>query len=222
MPIRSCPNVSILGDSISTLGGYTPESDVFYDPNFSRSTGVKSADDTWWMKVIQGIGGKLLINNSYAGSTVCRNGYQPASAPWRIAKLRNQDISPDYILIFSGLNDVALYWPPEEFKEHYDDMLHHLKQAYPSTSICCATLCRGFVKNPDWPLFINWNHCHPLALYNQSIREAVWEANCHLADLSSFQKEYSSIDGVHPDSDGMELLAQMWLHCIKNCSITAK
>jgi len=214
MSMLSAPKISILGDSISTLNGFTPAEGSFYHTDFSRNTGIATPADTWWMKVIEGLGATLLINNSYAGSTVCRNGYQPASSPWRIAKLRKGDISPDYVLIFSGLNDVASYHSPEEFGTDYSSMLLELKSAYPSCELWCATLCRGFLTNPDFPLFINLNNCSPLALYNQSIRTAVSEVDCHLADLASFEQDYASIDGIHPNAAGMEQLSQMWLRCI--------
>ena len=39
--------ISILGDSISTFAGYTPEEAVFYDSYVQWETGVKSVEDTW-------------------------------------------------------------------------------------------------------------------------------------------------------------------------------
>jgi lysophospholipase L1-like esterase len=208
------PKVSILGDSISTLKGYSPEAGYYYDPEYSRNTGISSAKSTWWMKVILGLGGTLLVNNSYAGSTICRDGYQPASSPWRIAKLKKGDVLPDYVLIYSGLNDVAFYRSPEEFQEHYSNMLLEISGAYPEAEIWCGTLCRSFQANPDWATFINLDACQPLSLYNQSIRDAVYHSDCHLADLSSFDVAYSSLDSVHPDASGMEILAQLWLRCM--------
>lgn len=216
MSHNTIPFVTIYGDSISTLSGFTHEDGIFYDPNYSQNTGITSVEETWWMKVIHGLGGKLLINNSYAGSTVCRNGYQAASSPWRIAKLKTVDQTPDYILIYSGLNDVAFYRSPEEFKEDYSDMLIQLRELYSHAEVWCGTLCRGFRRNPEWPLFLNLDACQPLSLYNQSIRAAVSSSDCHLADLSAFHIEYSSLDGIHPDAKGMDTLAQLWLRCILN------
>ena len=62
--------ISILGDSVSTFAGYTPDGALFYDSWRQGEAGVTGPDDTWWMQVIQGVGGVLGINNSYAGSTV--------------------------------------------------------------------------------------------------------------------------------------------------------
>lgn len=209
-----CPRFSILGDSISTFYGYTPADGVFYHPAFSRTTGVTSLADTWWMKVIEGCGGELLVNHSYAGSTVCRDGYQAASSPWRIAKLRRDQMDPDYILIYSGLNDVAFYRTPAEFQSNYTSMLYEMKSVYPHAQVWCGTLCRGMLENPAIAPFIQFNHCTPLSEYNESICSAVLETDCYLADLASFEQEYHSIDGVHPNASGMEQIAHMWLRCL--------
>lgn len=206
--------VSILGDSISTLVGYTSADDAYYDPVFASATGIASAEDTWWMKVIFGLDAQLLVNDSHSGSSVCRGGYQAASTPWRIAKLKKNGQHPDYILVFSGLNDVAFSRTAEEFQAHYTAMLQEMLAQYPHAEIVCGTLCKGYVNSPGATLFINLEHCLPLSLYNDAIRHAVKEYGCQLADLASFQQDYSSIDGVHPNKTGMEQLAQMWLRCL--------
>ncbi len=208
------PQISILGDSISTLNGFTPLEGSFYHTDFSRNTGISSVEDTWWMKVIRGLGGTLLVNNSYAGSTVCRDGYQAASSPWRIAKLKKNDLLPDYVLVFSGLNDVAYYRSPDAFLHDYAAMLQELRTAFPDAAIWCSTLCQGVLANPSLPLFIHFDRCTPLAEYNQVIRTAAAERGCHLADLAAFDIAYDSMDGTHPTAAGMEQLAQMWLRCL--------
>lgn len=207
--------VSILGDSISTLLGYTSADDAYYDPAFPASTGIASVEDTWWMQVICGLDAQLLVNNSHSGSSVCRGGYQAASTPWRIAKLKKDGLQPDYILVFSGLNDVAFSRTPEEFQEHYTAMLQEMLVQYPHSEIFCGTLCKGYVNSPSATPFIHFDHCLPLSLYNDAIRCAVKESGCQLADLASFQEYYSSIDGVHPNKAGMEQIARMWLHCMQ-------
>ena len=61
---------SVLGDSISTFDGISPPGGVYYGPSFGDITGVRSPEDPWWMKVIRAMGGQLLANNSWSGSTV--------------------------------------------------------------------------------------------------------------------------------------------------------
>lgn len=209
------PYISILGDSISTLVGYTPAESVFYDPNYARSSGVTSVEDTWWMKVIHGLGGQLLVNNSYAGSTVSMRGYRPAPAFSRIRMLETQDARPDYLLVYSGLNDVASRVEPDDFHKYYLDMLVQLKTQYPQTSIWCGTLTRGFQVNSGLPSFFNWKDCLPLSDYNDGIRQAVAEAGCHLADLDAFGTAHATFDSAHPNAEGMTTLSELWLRCIK-------
>ena len=207
--------ISIYGDSISTLQGYSPDEGVFYDPAYPGSSRISSVSDTWWGKVISGACGQLLVNNSYAGSTVSMGGYQAACAPWRIEKLKRGGAMPDCILVFSGLNDVATYRPPEDFGRHYRAMLSAMEEIYPDAEVWCGTLCRGFVTNPNLALFVDLNRCLPLADYNAAIREAVAGApNARLADLAAFGASYASMDGVHPNATGMETLAQLWLRSL--------
>ncbi len=215
MTAHSELNISILGDSISTLTGYTPEESVFYNPDYSGNTGVTSAEDTWWMKVIHGLGGKLLVNNSYAGSTVSMQGYRPAAAASRIMKLQNQGIQPDCILVYSGLNDVASRVEPEAFQTYYLDMLKELKAYYPKADIWCGTLTRGFQVNPMFPSFFQWKDCLPLSKYNEGIRWAAAQAACRLADLDAFGEAHATFDSAHPNAEGMTKLSELWLRCIK-------
>lgn len=79
--------ISILGDSISTFAGYTPEEAVFYDSYVQWETGVKSVEDTWWMQVIKALDGELGTNHSLAGSMVSGNLSTSAMSYERIDKL---------------------------------------------------------------------------------------------------------------------------------------
>ena len=155
-----------------------------------------------------------MVNNSYAGSTIFRCGYQPANSPWRLARLKHGDILPDAILIFSGLNDVAFYKEPAEFEDNYREMLLELHQQFPAAQLYCATLCKGALKHLDTPVFINFKACTPLSQYNDAIRTAVTAADAHLVDLAAYDTDYSSMDGAHPDGTGMRELAAWWLHSI--------
>ena len=72
----------VLGDSISTFSGYTPEEAVFYNSYMQRMTGVTDVNLTWWMQVINHFGGVLGVNNSYAVPLRAT----PMSAPRRWAQ----------------------------------------------------------------------------------------------------------------------------------------
>ena len=122
--------ISILGDSISTFAGYTPEEAVFYDSYVQWETGVKSVEDTWWMQVIKALDGELGTNHSLAGSMVSGNLSTSAMSYERIEKLGTNGI-PDIILISAGCNDWGFCVLPEEFEEAYRTMLHRIKEQYP-------------------------------------------------------------------------------------------
>ena len=104
--------ISILGDSISTFAGYTPEEAVFYDSYVQWETGVKSVEDTWWMQVIKALDGELGTNHSLAGSMVSGNLSTSAMSYERIEKLGTNGI-PDIILISAGCNDWGFCVLPE-------------------------------------------------------------------------------------------------------------
>ncbi|MBP5765882.1 MAG: hypothetical protein J6X47_02735, partial [Clostridia bacterium] len=62
---------SVVGDSISTLYGYIPDGyALYYEPATMEVAGIEGPDDTWWGQIIKRLGGKLLKNNSWSGSTV--------------------------------------------------------------------------------------------------------------------------------------------------------
>ena len=92
---------SVLGDSISTFAGYTPAEAVFYDMWTKKEAGVFQPEDTWWMQVINGLGGALGVNNSYAGSLVSGHMATSGTAGQRLTALGAKG-NPDVILVASG------------------------------------------------------------------------------------------------------------------------
>lgn len=200
--------ISILGDSISTFAGYTPKEAVFYDSYVQWETGVKSVEDTWWMQVIRALDGELGTNHSLAGSMVSGNLSTSAMSYERIEKLGAAGI-PDIILVSAGCNDWGFCVLPEEFEEAYQVMLHRIKERYPHADIWCATLPEG--KQPQGQTFFNIDSTISKRVYSSIIRECAGKAQVHVADLAECQKEYETVDGVHPDKAGMKTLARMWM-----------
>ncbi len=97
---------SILGDSISTFAGYIPAGwRVYYDDERCAATGVHSVEDTWWMQVINALGGELLANASFSGSLVEGSQFPAGCSEERIAALACNDVAPDVVLVFMGTND---------------------------------------------------------------------------------------------------------------------
>ena len=48
-------------------------------------------------------------------------------------------------------------------------------------------------------------------MYKRQIRDCVQKAEVHLADLEKYQEEYETVDGVHPNKEGMKMLAGLWM-----------
>lgn len=113
--------VSVIGDSISTFGGYsdnsknnstTGKNEVYYKTDLSKLVSWKN---TYWGRLINDLEMKLCVNNSRSGSAVYGrsvNNYMDSSL-YRAQELDNDagtpnnpsdDIKPDVILYYMGIN----------------------------------------------------------------------------------------------------------------------
>lgn len=205
--------ISVLGDSISTFDGFTPPGGVYYGPSFGDITGVYSAEDTWWMKVIRAMGGTLLANNSWSGSTVAPVGGMPACSPSRIKKLAVDGVPPEHVLILSGLNDVNQYVTAEVFAEGYELMLQRVREAYPQAEVICGTLVTGYLSNTPFTRSLAL-YRERLLPYNEGLRTAASATGCRVADLAKLEITYAAMDGLHPNGEGMTQLAEGWLKSV--------
>ena len=230
---------SILGDSISTLAGYNPKGyKVFYDDENCEKSVVKEMKDTWWGKVIDFFGGELLINNSWSGCRVTRLEYNGPLFPSgcsdeRTAALHISDVKPDVILVYLGTNDWANGIPTLEYWENsrdydnwagtmllpnelcfdvaYEYMIEKLRGNYPESEIWCCTLNTSFMSaNPSFKFPYKYGGTH-IEKYNQIIKDTADMNNCKIIDLYSYHIPYDSIDGSHPNADGMNTLATLMI-----------
>ena len=102
---------SILGDSYSTFKGFVPKEYACYYPNPEMVDNVLSVEDTWWCKLIYQQGMRLLVNDSYSGSTVCTcvRDNQPMSASFvervHCSFCNDDKLQPDYFFVFGCTND---------------------------------------------------------------------------------------------------------------------
>lgn len=201
--------ISILGDSVSTFAGITPSEALFYDAWRQEETGVTSPDDTWWMQVIQGMGGILGVNNSYAGSTVS-GGFMTSGTSEKRLRTLSAEGEPDMILVAMGANDWGFGVHPQEFEYEYRRMLQRMKRLYPRAEIWCATILRE-KPVPEEEMFFNVDGVISPNIYSDIIRRIGTEEAVHLADVSGYHMEYETIDGVHPNREGMKMIACLWL-----------
>ena len=218
---------SILGDSISTLAGYNPKDyKVFYDDENCEKSDVKEMQDTWWGKVIDFFGGELLVNNSWSGSRVTRlpnndSLFPSGCSDKRTDSLHINSVKPDVVIIYLGTNDWAFgaeldgtrfltgELNMQYFAVAYETMLEKIKTNYPNSEIWCCTLNTTFMSsNPSFNFPYEYGGMH-IEKYNQIIKDTAETHKCKVIDLYSYHIPYDSIDGSHPNADGMNTLATL-------------
>ena len=220
---------SILGDSISTLEGYSePKNAEYYLEAYMGFTGVITPKDTWWGRVIDRLSGELLVNNSISGSTASFHPeYQVPSygcSDERTSSLGRGELSPDVIMVFLGINDwgMGLRVRKDErggndtenlcvFSDAYKSMLRKLKGNYPQAEIWCLTLpisrCSA-KENFEFPYYYAGRH---ISEYCEAIRKAAKEYDCQIIDLYQEAEPHDTVDGFHPTASGMKTIADVVL-----------
>lgn len=234
--------ISILGDSISTLEGYNPkEYNVFYDNENMKKAEISDINDTWWGKVINYLDGELLVNNSYSGSrvSVFKNQsslFSSGCSNQRTSLLHDGIINPDIIIIYMGINDFAngveigssLFYEVNltRFYDAYYSMINNIKRHYSYSEIWCCTIPASYMSSNAMFLFpYEYKNIH-LDKYNQAIRNIASVQKCKLLDLYKYNILYDSMDGTHPNKEGMITISNLIIKCIneldlkKNSEIT--
>ena len=206
--------ISVLGDSISTFQGVTTDDpNTFYRTYQLRVGGFAGVQDTWWRRVIDGLGAVTERVNAFSGSCVAM-GYglgRGMSSPVRLGALGE----PDAVLIFGGANDFGFGVPAETFREAYGTMLKRLRETHPEADIWCATLINGRKVVDSEPYFMGMDETMPLEPFSGIIRVCAAEHGARVADLAASGVVYDAIDGCHPTAHGMAQLAALWLEAIR-------
>ena len=200
---------SILGDSISTFHGVTDDPHLFYGRTMCRKGGLEGPDDTWWMRVIHGLGGVLERDNAYSGSCVT-DGYglsRGACTYERVGALGK----PDVICIFMGGNDVGFGVPEDVFAAAYDTLLERIREVHPGAEVWCATFFQTRKALDSEPYFMGSERSVPLEPWSGIVRAAAAKAGCHVVDLARSGIVLDTIDGTHPTASGMKQLADLWI-----------
>ncbi len=202
--------ISILGDSISTLDGFQPQGyPVYYQGEIQDKTGVRKQEDTWWGQVISHFGADLLINDSYAGRTVVPGLSQEEESReggfhW---KLHMEELMPQGIILYLGINDWMQGVPVVRFHRAYGDLLKQLRSCYPEAELWCCTLCETRMSAAPQFVFPKAFGGIDLSEYNEAIRQAAGENEVRCLDLHGQDIPYDSLDGLHPNLQGMRTLA---------------
>ena len=205
---------SILGDSISTFKGVTVDDpNTFYGRVMMKKGGFRDVNDTWWMRVINGLGGVFERDNAFAGSCVA-DGYglgRGMSSDERTGALGE----PDVILIFGGANDLGFGVSADGFCAAYARMLARLRENYPAAQIFCGTLINGRKILDDEPYFMGEEPVKELEPFSSIIRECAAQAGARVVDMAVSGLVYDTIDGCHPTAGGMAQLAELWLSALR-------
>lgn len=221
---------SILGDSISTLEGYSePRYAAYYDTAHKLQAKVYLPRDTWWGQVIGALGGQLLVNNAISGSTVCWDRlYEYPSfgcSDERTSALHKDGIHPDVIFVYLGTNDwgqgrqIACEEDGENalscFAPAYRAMLQKLKNNYPSAQIWCFTLPRSRFSADESFVFPHSYGGRHIDEYCETIRTVAGELGCRVIDLAVLCDPFDTADGFHPTADGMKTIACAVLNAMR-------
>jgi hypothetical protein len=156
-------NILILGDSYSTFKGYNPEGYAYWYGNEEHinETDVKSAEECWWSLLEKEVEGKIILNESHSGATVCNT--ERPTIPGTSFIIRADRLIEsgffnenkiDTVLILGGTNDSWIDSPIGEFvydgfnEENKKDilpafayLLTRLKEAAPDAKILAIINC---------------------------------------------------------------------------------
>ncbi len=159
-------NVLIIGDSYSTYEGYVPEGYVCYYIEAGRpQMDVTKVTETWWYQVFAEANLNLVLNESWAGTTVGHTGYnnedcsQKNSFVYRLDRLIENGFFDqnqiDTVFVFGGTNDHWAKAPLGEVK--FEDLTKQdLYSAVPAMCYILQTL-RKLLPEADIFCVINTN-----------------------------------------------------------------
>ena len=207
------PRISVHGDGISTFEGYTDKTLSYYSERTAKTSGFETAEGTWWMKATKMMGGSFVGNGSALSSYVSMTAQYPAFLPGRIRKLAAGDVTPEIIMVYTGINDVIDNIEVEPFRRDYAKMIENLKKFFPEAQIWCGTLVKA--KNAALYEMIKEDALDNIDVYNEIIRDCVKEAGVKLADLAAQGVAYESFNRLHPDEAGMTTFAEAWVKNLK-------
>lgn len=150
-------NIFILGDSYSTFEGHIPEGyGTYYKNEKQDRTDVTRVEETWWHRLAAHMGGTVVRNCSWSGTTVCNTGYggycPDISFIGRLGRLIDEgffeDNRIDTFFILGGTNDAWANSPigKVQYGDWTDDdliqalpafcyLLHRVKKCVPSAKI---------------------------------------------------------------------------------------
>lgn len=186
---------SLIGDSISTYASVIPSSFASFYPY--PTADVLDYNMTWWMNVINKLGGSLFINNSYSGTCVADGSSNATYRESRLNYTNVQGVYGDVCMILMGANDAASSSiTASNFKEKYKIMLDYLKENAPKMELILLTLPISKLYSVDRQVELN-----------NIIKDLASEYDLKLVDLASVDIRGNLVDSAHPNASGMKLIS---------------
>ena len=213
--------ISILGDSISTFGGWSNNTAynstigsnaVYY--NGSRD-GFTAVSETWWMQTITRSGLELVVNNSWSGDCVTNRGIS------RAKQLHNNDgREPDIIAVYLGINDFRTKVTADTFRVKYEEMICGLLETYEAADVYLFTLLYTTnVNSGVTPADV--------VAFNEIIAQTAQSHGCTLVDLyndTGITPEnlatYMGDRVLHPNYAGMDLITDCFMDAMRANYVT--
>lgn len=205
--------LSILGDSVSTYRGLSNDTDA----NKTTSTNAYfyrepfPSERTYWMLVMKELGLELCVNNSYSGGNLSGRENPDAGVNRARELARDSGEVPDLIIVFMGLNDLGRGVSVDVFFADYEKTLQTIKERYPLSKVCCINL-------PDRDMFFK----ERAIAFNKVIEDCVRKMGegYFVADLFNSRLNNdcycdNTVDGLHPDEDGMRMIAEVVSEAIR-------
>ena len=150
----------------------------------------------------QKVRGQRSLQQLLSGSYVSYLGHYAAMLPGRIRNLATEEDSPDMILIYTGINDVANDIPLDAFQRDYTDMLQKIHRFHPGLRSGPVPFCMGQAPSSGRPYYIEPEHFQNIDAYNTVIRTCVKAEHAHLVDLAAHGVTYETVNGLHPQQSG--------------------
>ena len=214
--MKNLGNVMIFGDSYSTLEGHIPQGyAVYYSLNREDTAhfNISAPEDTWWGTVLSATHSKLLVNDSWSGSTVCHTGYGGFDEKQSFVGRLNKYIADgffeknqvDTVFIFGCTNDFWANSPRGEVggNDHENQTLAFV---YPAVEYMLSTLKKVAPKARVIGL-INTDFSADFTEKLQTIY--------HNAGVDCITFDYIEKVNGHPNKTGMEQIANKILKLLE-------
>jgi len=199
--------LSILGDSLSAYKDVSNDASVCdvlkYNPYFYKDP--FPLEKMYWSLLLREFGMTLCVNNSWSGGNLSGRD-NPDSGVNRAHRLSRDDgTMPDVIIVLMGMNDLGRNVPLEVFADDYQQTLNTVRNTYPDARVCCVNM-------PDRDERVKTR----TEAFNRIISDAVRTAGDRFFVVDLFSSRLNNdfyymntVDGLHPDEDGMRIIAEV-------------